>query len=273
MSTNVQAGAGSGTREWDAGTYDRVSTPQQEWARPVVARLGLRGDETVLDAGCGSGRVTEVLLDALPRGEVIAVDGSAAMVAEARAQLGEERVSYIHSDLLDLDLDEAADAVFSNAVFHWITDHERLFKRLRSALRPGGRIEAQCGGEGNVAAHPGGLTVESVSRWSPPRAPWPQGVPPRWPPRLRTLRAGRGPGSHPAEALPLRGLHPGPGVRGGGGGARGAGGPPPARQARARDLAAPVRRTRLLMRSRSSSASSQLTGCAPDMTIRRLNVA
>ncbi|MFN8152361.1 MAG: methyltransferase domain-containing protein [Solirubrobacterales bacterium] len=151
MGTNVQAGAGSGTREWDAGTYDRVSTPQQEWARPVVARLGLRGDETVLDAGCGSGRVTEVLLDALPRGEVIAVDGSAAMVAEARALLGEERVSYIHSDLLDLDLDEAADAVFSNAVFHWITDHERLFKRLRSALRPGGRIEAQCGGEGNVA--------------------------------------------------------------------------------------------------------------------------
>ncbi len=141
----------TGTREWDAGTYDRVSTPQQRWARPVVARLGLRGTETVIDAGCGSGRVTELLLDALPAGRVIAVDGSAAMLAEARTLLGTERVSYIHSDLLELDLDAAADAVFSNAVFHWISDHERLFERLWAALRPGGRIEAQCGGEGNVA--------------------------------------------------------------------------------------------------------------------------
>lgn len=143
--------AAPGSREWDAGTYDRVSTPQQEWARPVVARLALRGDETVLDAGCGSGRVTEVLLGALPEGRVIAVDGSAAMVEEARALLGEERTSFIHSDLLALTLDEEVDAVFSNAVFHWITDHRLLFERLRAALRPGGRIEAQCGGEGNVA--------------------------------------------------------------------------------------------------------------------------
>lgn len=141
----------TGTREWDAETYDRVSAPQQRWARPVVARLGLRGTETVIDAGCGSGRVTAVLLDALPEGRVIAIDGSAAMLAEARSLLGDERVSYIHSDLLDLDLDEAADAVFSNAVFHWISDHERLFERLSAALRPGGRVEAQCGGEGNVA--------------------------------------------------------------------------------------------------------------------------
>lgn len=151
MKESASAGAGAGTREWDAGTYDRISTPQQEWARPVVARLGLRGDETVLDAGCGSGRVTEVLLEALPDGDVIAVDGSAAMVEQARELLGEERCRFINSDLLELDLDEEADAVFSNAVFHWITDHERLFTRLRSALRPGGRIEAQCGGEGNVA--------------------------------------------------------------------------------------------------------------------------
>ncbi len=151
MSASPGAGAGSGTREWDAGTYDRVSTPQQKWARPVVERLSLRGDETVLDAGCGSGRVTEVLLDALPDGSVIAVDGSAAMVEEARDLLGNDRVSYIHADLLDLDLDEEVDAIFSNAVFHWITDHRQLFERLGAALRPGGRIEAQCGGEGNVA--------------------------------------------------------------------------------------------------------------------------
>ena len=108
----------TGTREWDAGTYDRVSTPQQSWAQPVVDRLRLRGDETVLDAGCGSGRVTQVLLEALPEGEVIAVDGSAAMVDEARTLLGDERVRYIHSDLLALDLDQEADAVFSNCLLY-----------------------------------------------------------------------------------------------------------------------------------------------------------
>ena len=89
--------AGRGTRDWDATTYDRVSTPQQDWARPVVDRLALRGVETVLDAGCGTGRVTAMLLERLPAGRVIAVDGSAAMVAEARAFL--DPVSYTHLTL------------------------------------------------------------------------------------------------------------------------------------------------------------------------------
>ncbi len=141
----------AGTRDWDARTYDRVSGPQEEWSRAVIERLGLRGDETVLDAGCGSGRVTEALLERLPRGRVIAVDGSAAMVEQARERLDPSRASVIHSDLLELDLDEEADAVFSNAVFHWLKDHRRLFAVLHRALRPGGRLEAQCGGEGNVA--------------------------------------------------------------------------------------------------------------------------
>jgi trans-aconitate 2-methyltransferase len=141
----------TGTRDWDAETYARVARPQLEWAGAVIDRLELRGDETVLDAGCGSGRLTELLLEALSHGRVIAVDGSAAMVEEARARLDPERTTAFCSDLLELELDEEADAVFSNAVFHWIRDHARLFERLHRALRPGGRLEAQCGGEGNVA--------------------------------------------------------------------------------------------------------------------------
>jgi len=141
----------SATREWDAGTYDRISKPQQDWAGAVVDRLGLRGGETVLDAGCGSGRVTQLLLDRLPEGRVIAVDGSAAMVAEARTHLDPARTTFVHSDLAELELAEKVDAVFSNAVFHWVLDHERLFGRLADVLVPGGRLEAQCGGAGNVA--------------------------------------------------------------------------------------------------------------------------
>ncbi|HKP91097.1 MAG TPA: methyltransferase domain-containing protein [Thermoleophilaceae bacterium] len=137
-------------RDWDASTYERVSGPQAEWAVGVLERLPLRGDETVLDAGCGTGRVTQLLLERLPRGRVVAVDASHSMVEAARAALG-DRATVIESDLAELELDDQVDAVFSNAVFHWVPDHDRLFERIYAALRPGGRIVAQCGGAGNIA--------------------------------------------------------------------------------------------------------------------------
>jgi trans-aconitate 2-methyltransferase len=136
-------------RDWDASTYDRVSDIQAEWSLEVIDRLDLQGDETVLDAGCGSGRVTKLLLESLPRGRVIGVDSSASMVEKAREALP-DRTEFIVSDLLDLELTEAVDAIFSNATLHWILDHRRLFERLHAALRPGGRLEAQCGGLGNL---------------------------------------------------------------------------------------------------------------------------
>jgi trans-aconitate 2-methyltransferase len=136
-------------RDWDAATYDRVSEPQLAWGIEVLTRLDLAGDETVLDVGCGTGRVTALLADRLPRGLVIAVDAAPSMVDAARAALG-ERATVLCADVLDLELDEPVDAVFSTATFHWILDHERLFARLAQLLRPGGPLVAQCGGEGNV---------------------------------------------------------------------------------------------------------------------------
>jgi trans-aconitate 2-methyltransferase len=138
------------TRDFDARTYHRVSNVHQAWADALLDRLELRGDETVLDAGCGSGRVTVKLLDRLPRGHVIAVDGAPSMVGEARALLG-DRATVLAADLVELELDAPVDAVFSSAVFHWIPDHETLFARLHAALKPGGRLVAQCGGHGNIA--------------------------------------------------------------------------------------------------------------------------
>jgi len=139
------------SRTWDGKSYDRVSGPMEALGRSVLARLELTGDEVVLDAGCGSGRVTEALLERLPRGRVIAVDASPSMVDAAIERLGDsERVEVRMLDLLDLDLGERVDAVFSTATFHWIKDHDRLFRRLHSALRPGGKLVAQCGGRGNI---------------------------------------------------------------------------------------------------------------------------
>ncbi len=139
--------------EWDAGTYQRVSQPQLAWGRLVVERIPLGGGERAIDAGCGTGRVTRLLAERLPRGSVLAVDGSARMVEEAARQLADlgERVVVRQSDLLELEVDEPADLLVSTATFHWILDHDRLFARLHDVLRPGGRLVAQCGGLGNVA--------------------------------------------------------------------------------------------------------------------------
>ncbi len=164
------------TRDWDAATYDQVSNPQVEMAKGVLDRLALEGDETVLDAGCGSGRVTQMLLERLPDGHVVAVDQSVSMVEHAREALG-DRATVFQADLAELTLDEPVDAVFSSAVFHWVPDHERLFARLHAVLRPGGQLVAQCGGEGNVARfHAAAAEVSSqppyaehLNGW---RGPW-----------------------------------------------------------------------------------------------------
>jgi trans-aconitate 2-methyltransferase len=141
-----------GPREWDAETYDALAFPQFAWGVEVVERLELSGSESALDAGCGSGRVTAELLARLPEGRMLAVDGSEAMIAKARERLG-DKVAYLVTDLSELEIAEPVDLIFSTATFHWITDHDRLFARLRAALRSGGRLVAQCGGEGNVARH------------------------------------------------------------------------------------------------------------------------
>jgi trans-aconitate 2-methyltransferase len=139
-------------RTWDGASYDRISGPMEALGRDVLGRLSLAGDETVLDAGCGSGRVTEALLERLPEGRVIALDSSASMIAAARERLGraDGRLEIRQADLLELELDEDVDAIFSTATFHWIADHDALFARLHAALRPAGRLVAQCGGEGNI---------------------------------------------------------------------------------------------------------------------------
>jgi trans-aconitate 2-methyltransferase len=120
----------------------------------VLDRLPLRGDETAIDAGCGTGRLTELLLERLPAGGVLAIDRSANMLAQAEAHLRPrfgDRVRFLQADLGALDLAETADAVFSTATFHWLPDHGNLFASLYRALRPGGRLVAQCGGGPNIA--------------------------------------------------------------------------------------------------------------------------
>lgn len=139
------------SREWDAVTYDRISDPQFGWALEQLERLPLRGDEVVLDAGCGSGRVTAELAERVPHGRVYGVDVSDAMASHARAAL-DDRATVLCQDLVELELPEGVDVVFSNATFHWIHDHDALFAALQRSMKLGAQLVAQCGGRGNIDA-------------------------------------------------------------------------------------------------------------------------
>jgi trans-aconitate 2-methyltransferase len=147
-------------RSWDGARYDELSSPMERLGREVLGRLDLRGDETVLDAGCGSGRLTALIAERVPRGRVIGIDASASMIDAARERLGDAADLHV-ADLVGLDLGgDTVDVVFSTATFHWIADHDALFASLRAALGDGGRLVAQCGGAGNIASvHAAGREV------------------------------------------------------------------------------------------------------------------
>jgi trans-aconitate 2-methyltransferase len=141
------------SHEWNATLYHQISGPQVSWGKKVLARVPLRGDEHVLDAGCGTGRLTRDLLEALPRGQVTGIDLSENMLRAAEQHLVPEfgeRVRFVRADLQHLAFEPEFDVIFSTASFHWVKDHDRLFAGLYRALRPGGWLHAQCGGAGNL---------------------------------------------------------------------------------------------------------------------------
>ena len=127
----------TGAREWDAETYDAVSDPQFEWGDggARAARAARRRDRRSTPAAAPAA-VTAELLERLPEGRVIAVDGSEAMVEKAKRARSATAPTTCVADLAELELAEPVDLVFSTATFHWITDHDALFARLRAALRP-----------------------------------------------------------------------------------------------------------------------------------------
>jgi trans-aconitate 2-methyltransferase len=146
----------TGSAPWRGDDYDRISGPHADMGTPALDRLELAGDERVLDLGCGSGRVTERLLERLTTGTAIALDGSVSMLEQAARRLARfaDRVTYVHADLAHppLPIDGLVDAVMSTAALHWVIDHDALFEGIGGALRAGGQLSFQCGGEGNAAA-------------------------------------------------------------------------------------------------------------------------
>lgn len=158
--------------EWDAATYDSLPLPHERWGAGVIERLALRGDETVVDLGCGTGRDTERLLDELPGGRVVAVDGSVQMLDRLRERLGPrlDRVDVVQADLTQPFPEIVrGNAVMSVATFHWVPDHAALFRRVAGTLPANGRFEAEFGGQGNIAGF-----LQAVERAGGPKdeSPW-----------------------------------------------------------------------------------------------------
>jgi len=182
------------TAKWNAADYAANSVVQQSWARELIARLKLRGDEHVLDVGCGDGKVTAEIARAVPRGAVTGVDASAEMIQFAKKTFTAAKnpnLRFLISDAreirpalflksstvakpppLSLTLsplgrgegtrDDGFDIVFSNAALHWVDDHEAFLRGASAVLKPGGRLVVSCGGKGN--AHDVFLALRPVMR-------------------------------------------------------------------------------------------------------------
>jgi trans-aconitate 2-methyltransferase len=157
-----------GEKDWNAAAYDGLSEPQFAWGMAVLESAPLEGSARVLDAGCGSGRLTEVMLERLPAATLVALDSSEQMLVQARQRLARfgNRVEFVEASLEDFTLPRPVDGIFSNAVFHWVPDHAAMFRSLHAALRPGGWLVAQFGGVGNLdRAHRRGEQVVALPRF------------------------------------------------------------------------------------------------------------
>lgn len=139
---------------WNAADYDRTNAGIIELGLEVADRLDLRGNETLLDAGAGTGAVSQRVAERLPDGQLIALDAAPQMVAFARERFANAgNVEVVQADLSGFDLSGTrVDAVLSTATFHWVADHDALWRNLRAVMKDGARLEAQCGGEGNIAS-------------------------------------------------------------------------------------------------------------------------
>jgi trans-aconitate methyltransferase len=143
----------SKTARWNAADYAANSVVQQTWARELIANINLRGDENILDVGCGDGKVTAEIARAVPHGSVAGVDASPQMIKFAKITFPAKQFPNLKFQVMDARKIKSAhpfDLIFSNAALHWVDDHEKILRSAASVLKSGGRLVVSCGGKGNA---------------------------------------------------------------------------------------------------------------------------
>lgn len=156
--------------QWDAAQYAQYSSSQFAWALELLDKLKLKGDETLLDIGCGDGKVTATIADRLPRGRVVGIDSSLDMIALARrrhTEYSNSRLRFQHMDVRKLSHKNLFDVIFSNAVLHWVKRHVPVLRRIQQAMKKGGRLFLQMGGQGNAGQVVSILDSMIEGKWAP----------------------------------------------------------------------------------------------------------
>ncbi|WP_225587700.1 class I SAM-dependent methyltransferase [Methylomonas fluvii] len=111
----------------NAQDYAQNSQAQQQWAKELIAGMRLTGRETVLDLGCGDGKVTAEIAAIVDQGTVVGIDNSEAMIALAQRRYPQTQHPNLAFQVMDagnLSFAEQFDVVFSNAVLHWVKQHQ-----------------------------------------------------------------------------------------------------------------------------------------------------
>lgn len=138
------------TFEFDGEKYKTASTHQKEWGENLISQLSLQGHEMILDLGCGDGVLTEQLSSIVSEGKVKGIDASIGMIKTAQ-KIKKDNLEFVQMDINTMNFINEFDVIFSNAALHWIKNHQQLLHNSYEALKTGGVILWDFGGEGNCA--------------------------------------------------------------------------------------------------------------------------
>ncbi|MEW6104712.1 MAG: methyltransferase domain-containing protein [bacterium] len=137
--------------KWDAEDYHKSSFEQQKWAKELILKLALKGNERVLDIGCGDGKISAEIAEKLPRGSILGIDSSFEMISFAKDNFSSKNLAFQLQDARGMNFISEFDVVFSTSTLHWVIDHLPVLKGIKRSLKPGGRILLQMAGKGNAA--------------------------------------------------------------------------------------------------------------------------
>ena len=165
---------------WNPDDYEKHSSAQKEWGGALIEKLHLCGEEQVLDIGCGDGGLTVMIAARLPGGTVTGIDLSADMIAHAQSRYPPSEYpncNFACMDVRKIAYESLFDVAFSNAALHWVPEQDRVLEKVSLALKPGGRLLFQMGGQGTAAG------FFAVARTLMAEHPWKQyfsGFSPTW---------------------------------------------------------------------------------------------
>lgn len=137
--------------EFDGEKYKNASSHQKEWANKILDELHFKGNEIILDLGCGDGTITNQLAEMVPAGKVVGIDASEGMIKTALKDKKQSNVHFEQKDINEISYNEEFDFIFSNATLHWVKDHTKLLSNSFKALKNNGALRFNFAGDGNCS--------------------------------------------------------------------------------------------------------------------------